>query len=161
MRSIMPAGLTRRSAILSAAAVLVAARLPGGRAPRVLFVCQKGTVKSPIARELMRRQARTRAFAIKAQSRGITPLEGASAEVSAALIQDGIDVRRDRLRALTKADCEWADVVVFFDPLPFEVTGKDLRDWRDTPSVNQHYAQALGAMRQRIAALVEELASRP
>lgn len=160
MRSTIPAGLTRRTAILSAAALLVAAKAPGKRTPRVLFVCQKGTVKSPIARELLRGEAKARGISVKVQSRGVTPAEGASPEVAAALVRDGIKVKRDPLRALTAKDADWADVVVFFDPLPFAVTGKDLRDWRDTPSVNQNYAEALAAMRSRIAGLLDELEQR-
>lgn len=157
MRSTIPAGLTRRTVILSSAAMLIAAKAPGKRPPRVLFVCLHGTVKSPIAREMLRGQAKARGFSIKVQSRGIEPEEGASPEVAAALVRDGIQVKRDPLRALTKADAVWADVVVFFDPLPFAPAGKDLRDWRDTPSVNQHYAEALALMRSRIAALLDEL----
>jgi hypothetical protein len=161
MRCTNLGGLSRRTAILSAAALLVAAKAPASRTPRVLFVCLHGTVKSPIARELMRGQAKALNLTVQARSRGIEPEEGASPEVAAALVRDGIDVRRDRLRALSRTDAAWADVVVFFDPLPFPVTGKDLRDWRDTPSVNQHYAEAMGLMRSRIAALLDELARRP
>jgi arsenate reductase (thioredoxin) len=160
MRSKFFGGLSRRTAILSVAALLVAAKAPGKRAPRVLFVCLHGTVKSPIARELLRGQAWVRGFAIKVQSRGIEPEEGASPEVAAALVRDGIAVKHDPLRALTPVDTAWADVVVFFDPLPFAPGSKDLRDWRDTPSVNQHYAEALALMRSRIAALLDELAQR-
>jgi len=157
MRSITFGGLSRRTTILSAAALLVAAKAPGKRAPRVLFVCLHGTVKSPIARELMRGQAKARGVSIKVQSRGVDPEEGASPEVAAALVRDGIAVKRDPLRVLTAADAVWADVVVYFDPLPFEVTGKDLRDWRDTPSANQHFAEALTIMRRRIGVLLDEL----
>lgn len=157
MRSTNPGGLSRRTAILSAAAVLVAAKAPAKRTPRVLFVCLHGTVKSPIARELLRGQAKAQGFSIKVRSRGVDPEEGASPEVAAALVRDGIHVKRDPMRALTRADADWADVVVYFDPLPFEVTDKDLRDWRDTPSVNKSYAEALTLMRSRIAALLDEL----
>lgn len=157
MRSPNPVGLSRRTTLLSAAAMLVAAKAPGKRPPRVLFVCLHGTVKSPIARELLRGQAKARGFALQVRSRGIEPEEGASPEVAAALVRDGIAVKPDPLRALTKAAAAWADVVVFFDPLPFAVTSKDLRDWRDTPSVNQHYAEALNAIRSRIEALLGEL----
>jgi protein-tyrosine-phosphatase len=157
MRSTDPFGLSRRTAILSAAALLIAAGPGGGRPPRVLFVCLHGTVKSPIARELMRGLARARGIPLEVQSRGVDPAEGASAEVAAALVRDGIDVKREPLRTLTTADAAWADMVVYFDPLPFEVTGKDQRDWRDTPSVNQHYTDSLALMRSRIAALLDEL----
>ena len=158
MQNINKVGLSRRTTLLSAVAVLIAAKAPGKQVPRVLFVCLHGTVKSPIARELMRSKARNRRIAVQVRSRGVEPEEGASPEVAAALVRDGIRVKREPLRALTRADADWADIVVFFDPLPFEATGKDLRDWRDTPSVNQHYADALALMRRRIDALLDNLA---
>jgi protein-tyrosine-phosphatase len=158
----MKAGLTRRTAILSAAAVLIAAKAPSRRPLRVMFVCQKGTVKSPIGRELLRREAALRQLSVLARSRGIEPKEGASPTTSAALVRDGIAVKRDPLRALSRKDMAWADVVVFFDPLPqpLHLAGKDLRDWRDTPSVNQDYNAAISAITARIAVLLDELAKR-
>ena len=63
MRSTSLAGFSRRTAILSATAVLVAASAPGRKVPRVLFVCLHGTVKSPIARELLRSRAKARGIA--------------------------------------------------------------------------------------------------
>ncbi len=112
MRSTNFGGLSRRTTIFSAAALLIAAKAPGKRPPRVLFVCLHGTVKSPIARELLSGQAKARGIAIKVQSRGIEPEEGASPEVAAALMRDGINVKRDPLRALTPTDATWADVMV-------------------------------------------------
>lgn len=158
MRNTKIAGFSRRAAILTAAAILVAARVPQRKMLRVLFVCLHGTVKSPIARAVMRSRAKARGIAVQVRSRGIEPEEGASPEVAAALVREGIDVYRDPVRRLGQADIAWADIVVFFDPLPFAASGKDLRDWRETPSVSQHYAEALDQIRRRIEALLDNLA---
>lgn len=155
MRS-TPLVLSRRTAILSAAAALLTGASP--RPKRVLFVCQKGTVKSPIARELARSIARSGRIALDVRSRGIAPTEGATPETAAALVRDGISVRSEPLRALTRGDLAWADVVVHFDPLPFAAPGKDVRNWGDTPSVNGNYAAALSDIRHRIVGLIDSLA---
>ena len=157
MRNVPNAGLSRRTAILAAAAFVATGGKNPKESPKVVFVCLHGTVKSPIAREIMRSRAESRGIAVRVRSRGIDPEEGASPEVATALIRDHIVVRRDRLQRLTAADGEWADTIVFFDPLPFKFAGKDLRDWTATPSVNQHYADALASIRTRIDALLDEL----
>lgn len=159
MRCTNPIGFSRRTAILAGAACAIAAKHPTRVPKRVLFVCLHGTVKSPIAREILRGRAKARNIAVTARSRGIEPAEGATAEVAAALVRDGIKVKRDRLRGLSAADTRWADVVVHFDPLPVEPRGKQTRDWSDTPSVNRDYAVAMAAIRARIEGLLEELAA--
>ena len=157
MRDAHQTGPSRRTALLGAGAFLAMAGKSPKATPRVLFVCLHGTVKSPIAREILRNRAKARGVAVLARSRGITPEEGASPAVAAALVRDHIMVRRDRLQRLTETDGSWADIIVFFDPLPFKFAGKDLRDWTATPSVNQRYADALAAIRTQIEALLDEL----
>lgn len=162
MRSVNPLVLSRRTAILcSLAALAVAGPLRAGshRAPRVLFVCQKGTVKSAIARELLRDKAKARGIAVKVRSRGIEPQEGATPETRRALARDRIATHREPLRPLAADDARWADIVVAFDPLPFAVAGSDLRDWSATPSVNGDYPAAMAAIGARIDALLGELAA--
>lgn len=160
MRNAEPFGLSRRTFIVTTSTLLIALRRPSARPPQVLFVCLHGTVKSPIAREILRRRALERNVSVKVRSRGIAPEEGASAELAAALVRDGIDVRHDPLRRLSPTDAAWADVLVYFDPLPFAAANKDLRNWTDIPSVNQHYAQAMAEIRRRIEALIDELERR-
>jgi len=125
----------------------------------VLFVCAKGTVKSAIARELLRDKAKARGMAVKVRSRGIEPKEGATPETRLALARDRIDTRREPLRRLEAGDARWADVVIAFDPLPFAVSGADLRDWSGTPSVNAEYDAAIAAIAARVDSLLDELAA--
>ena len=160
MRDFKLVWLSRRATVLGGVAVLAAANARPGSAPHVLFVCLHGTAKSPIAREILRSQAQARGIAVQARSRGVDPEQGASAATAAALIRDGINVQRDPLHRLTKADARWADIIVYFDPLPFAAANRDRRDWTGTASVNAHYAEALEAIRTKIAALLDELAMR-
>lgn len=149
--------LSRRAAIVGGIGFALAANRPVRRRPHLLFVCLHGTVKSPIARELARRRANQRRIAIEARSRGIEPAEAASPELTAALVSNAIDVHADRLQQLSPSDEKWADIIVYFDPLPFSPKGKELQNWTDTPSANQHFDEALAVMRRRIDALIDEL----
>lgn len=129
--------------------------------PRVLFVCQRGSVKSAIARELFRRRARERGINAGAFSRGITPEDQVSAQLRAQLASDNIDTTKDRLRAVTMRDTRAADYIVIFNPLPSEYAHIPTLDWSDVVSVNQQYDRATADILARIDALLDEIAAMP
>lgn len=126
--------------------------------PSVLFVCQFGTVKSAISREVFRRRAAKRNIAIAAFSRGIImedhPL---SPELLQQLGADGIDPNADPATILTAADWMRADVLIWFNSLPPEVNHSAMRDWSDLPSFNDSFALARPILERRIDALLDEL----
>jgi len=62
-----------------------AVALPAAQ-PRVLFICQYGTAKSAIAREVFRQRARERGIPVVTFSRGITPEEHISPALRARLL---------------------------------------------------------------------------
>ena len=128
------------------------------RVPRVLFVCQYGSVKSPIARELLRRRARERGIAVSTFSRGITPEAHLPSEIAATLLAEGIEPARDGLHRLLPIDVESADVVVYFNPMPAGFRAPRMLDWTAVPSVNQSYDAARADLNRRIEALLDELA---
>jgi len=128
------------------------------QAPKtVLFVCQAGTVKSAIARELFRARAAQRRIDVRAISRGLKPEDHVSAALKAHLVADRIDTTREPVQALDQAALDHADIVVLFDPLPANLARPDARDWTATPSMNDRYDQARAFMIERIDALLEEL----
>ena len=156
-------GIDRRAFIviaLSVAACTSAAPTALGRCSprRVLFICQFGTVKSAVARELLRRRAAERGMAIEVRSRGLTPEEHMSPALALAVQKDGIDTHTEPVRKLAAADVERADVVIFFDKLPPGFAPADLRDWSDLPSMNADYPAARAVLMERIDRLLDEAA---
>lgn len=156
-------GLASRMLIAVAFAGLLSGSVANAEpAPtRVLFVCQYGTVKSALARELFWRRAGARGIKAIAFSRGITPAEHLSATARTGMAADGIDPARDPLRKLAPADLRKADIVVVFNPLPPKLAARPTRDWAATPSVNDDYARARPEIDRRIDALLDEIAAMP
>ncbi|MEQ1616855.1 MAG: hypothetical protein ABL883_00740 [Terricaulis sp.] len=149
--------LTRRVMVCLLAGACVSA--PRQETVNVLFVCLHGTVKSPIAREHMRRMVAERGLQANIQSRGIAPEDAVTPQLAAALAADGIDVGSEPLQQLTTADLAAADIIVLFNPLPASLGLWPARDWSDTPSMNADYPAARAALLERLADLVDELAS--
>lgn len=155
-------GTAGRRAVMAGIASLalaggLASAAPAG-APRVLFVCQYGSVKSPIARELLRRRARERGIAVDAFSRGITPEAHLPPAIAALLLAEGIDPARDGLHGLTPQDLEAADTVAFFNPLPAGLRAPRTEDWTSVPSVLDAYPAAIADMKQRVELFLDRIA---
>ena len=123
----------------------------------VLFVCQYGSVKSSIAREVFRARAAALGVGVSAISRGITPQDHISPALLEHLRADGIDPKRDPLRKLDQDVLSAADIVVLFDTLPADLVRKDALDWSAMPSMNQSYDQARAFLDPRIDALLTTL----
>ena len=148
------------SAALAAAAFTsaVAAAKPVSKGPQILFICQFGTVKSAIARELLKRRSSERGLFVNVASRGITPEEHLSPDVEARLSADGIDPRAEPLRKLEQRDLDSADLVILFDRLPEGLRARNVRDWTDLPSMLNRYPEARADLDRRIDQLLDQLA---
>ena len=109
----------------------------GNTPPTILFVCQAGTVKSPVARELLRRLRRRGTLQSTPNARGIAPENHMTPQLAAALKADGIDLASEPVLALTAADLKAADIIVVFNPLPARLGTWRVRDWTDLPSMNR------------------------
>jgi protein-tyrosine-phosphatase len=154
--------LDRRYLIGLTLAGLAAPRLAwaaGCAPPRVLFVCPVGTVKSAIAREMLKTRAATRGVAVRASSRGLQVENHVSPALSARLIADRIDPASEPAQALTPDDVAAADIVVAFDEAADAPSLRGARNW-PTPSWNNDYDAAKAATTAHIDALVDELAAR-
>ena len=127
--------------------------------PRVLFVCPMGSVKSAIAREKLRREAKARGLALEVHSRGVKPALDISPGLAAHLREEGIDPLADPLRQFTKADADRADITIAFDEAASAPGLEHARKWH-SPSWNNDYANAKATMDQHIPALADELAKR-
>ena len=121
----------------------------------VLFICDFGTAKSAIARELFRRQAQARGIDVTAFSRGLQIEDHISPPLKARLDAEGIDTRADGFAVLTSQDVRRADIVVSFANLPKAYQTQKLQDWTALPSVNDAWAAARADLDRRIDALLD------
>jgi arsenate reductase (thioredoxin) len=154
---------SRRRFMATTAGLIVAtgcSTLPKSQRKSVLFVCEFGTAKSVIAREMFRRRATTRSIAIAAFSRGLVIEDHITPDLRRNLAADGIDPYSEPFKILQPDDWSRASVVVAFNPLPKIVPQSKVRDWTDVPSVVSQYPAARAALNRRIDALLDEFAAR-
>ncbi|MEO6582508.1 MAG: hypothetical protein ABIN68_06865 [Sphingomicrobium sp.] len=130
------------------------------RPPRILFVCQFGSVKSAISRELLKRRAAQRHIPLIVVSRGITPEEHLSPAIKSRLLLEHIDPAAEPLRKLRQADLDAADRVIIFDKLPARLRAEALEDWTDLPSILNNYPKARADLDRRIDAVLASLVRR-
>ncbi|HVM21704.1 MAG TPA: hypothetical protein VM308_00185 [Sphingomicrobium sp.] len=154
--------VNRRNFLILASAALLAAPTSANaqRRPRILFVCQFGSVKSPIARELLKRAAQRRGVRLEVSARGITPEDHISAELKARLASEGINPAAEPLRQLRPEDVAAADLVVGFAKLPPKLLPRHFADWTDLPSMNNDYIGARALLDVRIEQLLDTFARR-
>ncbi len=151
--------INRRNLLGMLAAVATAPALARTKPPIVLFVCEYGTAKSAIARELFRRRARARGIDVTAFSRGLKLEDHISPPLRVKLDAEGIDTRRDGFAILRPKDVHRADIVVGFATLPRSFQPHELRDWSALPSVNDAWPAARADLDQRIEALLDDIAA--
>lgn len=133
------------------------AHIAPAKRPKILFVCQAGTAKSAIAREIFKARAKERGIAVDVFSRGLKIEDHLSDALKQELIAEGIDTHAQPALTLAPADWAAADIVVNFNALPAAVVHKDIRDWSDVPSVNDDYSHARAVLDERIDALLSEI----
>jgi arsenate reductase len=122
---------------------------------RALFVCLHNAGRSQISEALFNRAAEGRH---EARSAGTTPAENVHPEVVEAMAELDVDLGSRRPRKLTRADAEWADVVVTMgcgDECPY-IPGKRYIDW-DLPDPKGQPVEAVRGTREEIARRVETL----
>jgi arsenate reductase len=126
---------------------------------RALFVCLHNAGRSQMSEALFARAAGGRH---EGRSAGTTPGERVHPEVVAAMAELGIDLGDRVPRALSRADAEWADVVVTMgcgDECPY-IPGKRYLDW-DLPDPKGQPLEQVRRTREeierRVATLVAEL----
>jgi arsenate reductase len=122
---------------------------------RVLLVCLHNAGRSQMSEALFARAAGERH---EARSVGTMPAEHVHPEVVEAMAELGVDLAARVPRQLTRADAEWADVVVTMgcgDECPY-IPGKRYLDW-DLPDPRGQSLEAVRATRDEIARRVEAL----
>jgi protein-tyrosine-phosphatase len=130
--------------------------------PTVLFMCPHGAAKSVLASAYFQRAAKERGLNVRVLAAGTDPDPQVSPAVVAHLKKNGYEVPVATPRRATAEDLAAADVVISL--------GCDLKDlpagpgtlvqWDDVPAPSENFAGAEDAIRQRVMALVDELARR-
>jgi arsenate reductase len=119
---------------------------------RVLFVCVRNAGRSQIAQALYERRGG------EARSAGSEPADELHPVVVDVLEEIDIDVSRRTPKALTRADVEWADLVVTMgcgDACPV-VPGTEYVDWQVADAVGlclEEARELRSAIESRVAAL--------
>jgi hypothetical protein len=131
-------------------------------APRVVFVCEHGSVKSLIATSYFNRRAQERGLSIRAISRGATPEPSVPDSVRNGLHDAGFDVSAYVPRLLKASDLEGAKLVVSFDQDVSRTVGVRARylKWDNMPGVLADYPRGRDAIVKQIDSLVDEFARR-
>lgn len=122
---------------------------------RVLFVCLHNAGRSQISEALFERAAAGRH---EGRSAGTAPADRVHPEVVEAMAELGIDLSERLPRRLSRADAEWADVVVTMgcgDECP-HLPGRRYLDW-DLPDPSGRPLEAVRATREEIGRRVERL----
>jgi arsenate reductase (thioredoxin) len=122
---------------------------------RVLFVCLHNAGRSQMSEALFSRATEGRH---EARSAGTTPATEVNPVVVEAMAELGIGLGGRAPRRLSRADAEWADVVVTMgcgDECPY-VPDKRYVDW-DLPDPKGRTLEEVRAIRDEIAGRMEDL----
>lgn len=124
----------------------------------VLFVCLHGAAKSVLAAADLERLARQRGFRARAAFAGIEPDPEIAPKVVGELLVEGVDLRAQRPRRVTREDVAGAwRVVTFGCELGDLAAGVPLERWDDVPAVSDDFGKARAAIDARLARLLDDL----
>jgi arsenate reductase len=162
-----PAHKLARSIVLLSATILAAFVAPSASAAepleQVLFVCERGNVKSLMAASYFNQLAAERKLPLRAISRGVSPNStSVPPAIVAGLQVEGIEVSTYRPVALSLNDASQARHVV--------TIGTDLPDsaqpavttrerWDDVPAASTSYSAARDSLRSHVRDLIQRLSN--
>lgn len=130
------------------------------REDTILFVCLHGAAKSLVAASHFQRLAGERGVEARAEFAGTAPDPELTPAAVAGLLAEGIDVRGQRPRRVTKEDVRRASRVVSFGcDLGALAPGVPVDRWDDVPAISENYQAARDVIVARLPALLE--AARP
>lgn len=130
----------------------------------VVFVCLNGVAMSVWATAYFNRLAADRGLSHRAHARATIPsYRAVPLRMRFALALDGFFLRGFRPRVIDEVDAESAEIVVAIDArLPAEAripAGVRVEHWQGFPPMRERYHPSRRALRDRVRALVDRLAS--
>jgi arsenate reductase (thioredoxin) len=130
-------------------------------AEQILFVCERGNVKSLMAASYFNQLAAQRGLPWRAVARGISPdSTTVPKSIAAALLAEGVDVSEFHPTKVDATDAaEAARIVVIGTDLPARVGGDEQRieRWNDVPPASTSYDAARSSLKAHVAKLLERL----
>jgi protein-tyrosine-phosphatase len=128
--------------------------------PRIVFVCEHGSVKSLVAMEYFNRRAKDRGLAYRAIARGTVPEPTVPKAVRDGLRSDGFDVSAFEPRKFEASDVDHTALIVSFDQDVARIVGAQTRylKWDDLPGVLSDYTRGKDDIVRHVDALIDELA---
>jgi protein-tyrosine-phosphatase len=133
-------------------------------AEQILFVCERGNVKSLMAASYFNQLAAQRGLPWRAVARGIAPdSTTVPKRIAAALLAEGVDVSEFHPATVDANDtAEAVRIVMIGTDLPARVRGDEQRieRWNDVPPASTSYDAARSSLKAHIAELLERLSLR-
>jgi arsenate reductase len=158
--------LARASVLLAAAIFATFIVLPAAAAEtveQVLFICERGNVKSLMAASYFNQLAAERKLPLRAVSRGVSPNStSVPAAIVAGLHAEGIEVGDYRPIALGSSDASRSHHVVTIGtdlPHSTQPAQATVERWNDVPAASTNYAAARDSLRARVKDLIERLSN--
>jgi arsenate reductase len=144
-------------------ALVSSASLTAEQSPteQILFVCERGNVKSLMAASYFNQLAAQRGLPWRAVARGISPdSTTVPKNIAAALLAEGVDVSEfhpTKMDATEAADA--VQIVVIGTDLPARIGGDEQRieRWNDVPPASTNYDAARSSLKAHVAELLEQL----
>jgi arsenate reductase (thioredoxin) len=141
----------------------VQSQTPAVKPTQVLFMCPHGAAKSVLASAYFTQLAKERGLRVRVDAVGTDPDPTVAANVREHLARQGYVLPISTPRRVTATDLADADIVISLGcdvgKLPGPTHGA-LRQWDEIPGPGEHLTEADAAIRARVVALIEELASR-
>jgi protein-tyrosine-phosphatase len=127
--------------------------------PTVAFVCLHGAAKSVLAAASFERLAAARGVRVRALAAGTEPDAEIAPAVVRALLLEGVDLRGERPRGVTRADLADVAAVVSFGPdlSGLVPPGRRVVRWDDVPALSEDFEAGRAAILARLPALLEEV----
>ncbi|MGH8137076.1 MAG: hypothetical protein ACREVV_02605 [Steroidobacteraceae bacterium] len=127
-------------------------------APRVVFVCEHGSVKSLIAASYFNQRAQVKGLKVRAIARGVAPEPTVPPAVRDGLRTAGFDVSGYVPQALEASDINGATLIVSFDEDIADAIGGRVRylKWDNLPAVLSDYPRGKEAIVKQVDQLLRE-----
>ena len=129
-----------------------------GPSKEVVFVCNHGAARSPIAAAYFNKMVQENDLNFHAIFRGTEPDEALTLETAKGLTEDGFDLSDYKPEKVSDQDVEEAYKVVTFDcSVPLKEPSALKEEWNGTPSISKDYKLARDAIKENVEHLIESL----